>query len=134
MDISKIKLFNLMQSNLNYLSSRQTVLAQNIANANTPGYEAKDLKRPDFASFMQANSATTTGSLTQTNSNHISGMNVATQYKKVSSEGFEITPSGNKVVLEDEVMKLSRTGMEYQETTGMYRKMIEMLKTAIGNV
>jgi flagellar basal-body rod protein FlgB len=133
MDLSKIKLLNLMQSNLNYLGSRQTVIAQNIANANTPGYEAQDLKKPDFASFM-ASSTTTTGSLKQTNSNHIAGMNSASKYKKVASNGFEITPSGNRVVLEEEVMKLSRTGMQYQETTGMYRKMIEMLKTAIGNV
>lgn len=121
-----------MQSNLNYLGSRQSIIAQNIANANTPGFEAKDLKKPDFASMM--NTATTTGELSQTNSNHISGMNVASKYTKVNSQGFEITPSGNKVVLEDEVMKLSRTGLEYQETTSMYRKMIEMLKTAIGNV
>jgi flagellar basal-body rod protein FlgB len=133
MDLSKIKLLNLMQSNLNYLSSRQSLIAQNIANANTPGYEGKDLKKPDFASFMQS-SATTTGSLTQTNGNHISGMNAASKYTKVTSEGFEVTPSGNQVVLEDEVMKLSRTGLEYQETTSMYRKMIEMMKTAIGNV
>lgn len=131
MDISKIKLFNLMQSNLSYLSSRQTTLAQNVANANTPGYDAKDLKKPNFASVLKAQSST---ALTSTNSAHIGGMNVAGNYKSVNTDGFEISPTGNKVVLEDEVFKMSQNSMEYQETTNIYRKMMEMLKTAIGNV
>lgn len=134
MDISKIKLFDLMQSNLNYLSSRQTVLSQNIANANTPGYESSDIQRPDFSKALES---VTIASLATTNPNHISGTKTATDtFRKVSTagSGYEIKPSGNKVSLEDEVMKMSQTGIEYQQTTSIYRKMVEMLKTAIGNV
>ena len=134
MDITKIKLFDLMQSNLNYLSSRQSVLSQNIANANTPGYEGKDIQRPDFS---QALENVTVASLATTNPNHISGTKTASSsFRKVSSvgNGYQIKPSGNKVTVEDEVMKMSQTGIEYQQTTGIYRKMIDMLKTAIGNV
>ena len=131
MDLTKIKLFDLMQSNLNYLSSRQTVLAQNIGNANTPGYEAKDVKKPDFAKLL---SGTHSSGLATTNPAHISGTGFAGGKKVIDSKSFEVSPTGNKVVLEDETMKMSQTGMEYQETTNLYRKMMEMLKTAIGNV
>ena len=140
MDLTKIKLLNMMQSNLNYMSSRQSVISQNIANANTPGYQAKDLKKPDFSSFMasaggSAASSSSSG-LTQTNSMHIAASTLSGgDYRKINSEdGYEVTPTGNKVVLEDEVMKLSRVGLEYQETTSMYSKMIGMIKTAIGSV
>ena len=131
MDITKIKMFDLMQSNLNYLSGRQTVLAQNIGNANTPDYEAKDMKKPDFAKLL---SGAHTFGLATTNPAHIAGTGFAGGKKVIDSKSFEVSPTGNKVVLEDETMKMSQTGMEYQETTNLYRKMMEMLKTAIGNV
>ena len=44
MDLNKLDVFRLTNSKMGWLSERQTVLAQNIANADTPGYKAKDLK------------------------------------------------------------------------------------------
>jgi len=51
----------------------------------------------------------------------------------VEADSFETSPTGNKVVLEEQVLELTKTGMEYQETTNIYRKMLEMIKTSIGN-
>ena len=52
MDLNKLDIFRLTNSKMGWLSERQTVLAQNIANADTPGYKAKDLKAPDFSSML----------------------------------------------------------------------------------
>ena len=52
MDLNKLDVFRLTNSKMGWLSERQTVLAQNIANADTPGYKAKDLKAPDFSSML----------------------------------------------------------------------------------
>ena len=52
MDLNKLDIFRLTNSKMGWLSERQTVLAQNIANADTPGYKAKDLKVPDFSSML----------------------------------------------------------------------------------
>jgi len=129
-----------MQTNLKFLNSRQDVIAQNIANANVPGYKARDIKTPDFGKVMSemgANKMSTSSvKLATTEPGHISGNTSFGDFRTVvnsTSEG-EVTPSGNSVVLEDEVMKMSKTGLEYQQTTDLYRKMIEMIKTAIGNV
>ena len=48
MDLNNVSVFNLANKNLQYLAERQRVLAENIANANTPGYLPKDVKKPDF--------------------------------------------------------------------------------------
>jgi flagellar basal-body rod protein FlgB len=131
MDIKNIKLFNLMQSNINYLTTRQDVLSQNVANSSTPGYETVDIKKPDFSSYLSKSSG---AGLVTTNSNHISGTKNASGGNIIESKSFETKPTGNRVVLEEEMLKITKNSMEYQQTTNIYRKMIEMFKTAIGNV
>src|SRR4051812_28496407 len=44
MDLSGIPLFSVLQSKLGYLSEREKVIAQNVANASTPGFTPNDLK------------------------------------------------------------------------------------------
>jgi flagellar basal-body rod protein FlgB len=45
---------------------------------------------------------------------------------------FEITPEGNGVTLEDEMMKVTTNLMDYQAATGLYSKSIKILRTALG--
>ena len=44
MDIGDIPLFSMLRSRLGYLSERQKLIAQNVANSETPGYAPRDLK------------------------------------------------------------------------------------------
>lgn len=53
MDFGKLPLFSLLSQRMAWLGKRQQVLAHNIANANTPGYRAQDLKEPSFKQLMQ---------------------------------------------------------------------------------
>ncbi|RJF87126.1 hypothetical protein D3874_08880 [Oleomonas cavernae] len=48
------------------------------------------------------------------------------------ADDFETTPSGNAVVLEEEMARLAETKMDYDTITGIYRKQVSMLKTALG--
>jgi flagellar basal-body rod protein FlgB len=52
MDFSKISLFKALSRKMAWLADRQEVLAQNIAEANTPGYKAKDIKPADFRDVL----------------------------------------------------------------------------------
>ena len=45
---------------------------------------------------------------------------------------FEITPEGNGITLEDEMMKVTTNAMDYQAATTLYTKSIKILKTALG--
>src|ERR1700719_3157001 len=61
MDVGDIPIFAMLKSRLGYLTERQKLIAQNVANANTPGYIAKDLKAFSFQSRVQAASGAVQG-------------------------------------------------------------------------
>lgn len=136
MDISKLKVFNLLQTNMTYLGAKQDVMAENVSNANTPGYGVKQLKPLDFKQVLNQTSGASQVKMAATSLNHIAGSSAseANEYSgDVDKNPFEITPTGNKVVMEQEMMKLTKNAGEYQQTTSIYRKMLQMLKTTIGD-
>jgi flagellar basal-body rod protein FlgB len=133
MDLSKLPLFSLISQRIGWLSEREKVLAENVANADTPNYKARDLKPQDFASMMGA--AGSGGRMTPaaTDARHFdtraggSSKNVAIKDAKA-----EATLSGNTVSLESEMMKVAETAMDYQLITNLYRKQIGLIKAVIG--
>ena len=58
MNLDQISFFRLASDRLEWLSSRQKGIAENIANGDTPGYRARDVA--PFESYVQAVSAATT--------------------------------------------------------------------------
>ncbi|NRA88674.1 MAG: flagellar basal body rod protein FlgB [Rhizobiales bacterium] len=115
--------------------ARQVVLAENVANANTPGYEAREMSEPDFGAILarERSGKLSAGSLRQTNNRHIGGMEVSgdTGGAEVKQD-WETTPSGNSVVLEEQMMKLAENQLDYQTVTALYTKSIKLMKMAIG--
>jgi flagellar basal-body rod protein FlgB len=136
MDFNGIPLFNVMKSKLAYSSARQSVLAQNIANADTPGYQAKDVKQPDFKHIAQSVQSGTSQNLALqvTNGKHITGKSSGSMMMKTEnrSSTYEQNPNGNNVVIEEEMMRISENQGEYQKVLGLYRKTVDMFKIAIG--
>ena len=62
----------MLKSKMSWLEARQDVLSQNVANADTPGYAARDLKPMDFASLLKkANGAVPASGLMVTDPRHI---------------------------------------------------------------
>lgn len=123
-----------MAKRLSWLSQRQQVLANNVANADTPGYRARDLKAMKPVSFkrMIGGGGTKLG-MAATNASHLSGQSrkpSASAVDKVDSH--ETVISGNSVSLEEEMMKVGKTVMDYQLMTNLYSKHIKMIKTALG--
>ena len=131
MDLTKLPLLDAMRSRMTYLSSRQTVLAENVANANTPGFRAKDVEEPDFAAMAAGEGDG--AMLRVTNANHITGSGGAPAGFKIKDmPDSESTPNGNSVVLEDQMMKVSSVQMDYSTVTQLYRKALSMIRLAAG--
>lgn len=132
MDYSKIALFSMMKTKMAYLSERQDVLAQNVANADVPGYKARDLGKLDFENMAQIEAHRL--SLKTTEAGHMSLKKPDADYRadKVRKT-YEANPTKNTVVVEEQMMKIAENSMQYQATTNLYKKMSEMFKTAIGN-
>lgn len=129
MSVEPTGLTKLITDKMNWLGERQRVLAQNVANVDTPSYKPQDLAPFDFKSTLQQ--AMVTPTLTQ--ANHIP---TAHQTKPgvtvIKSKSHETLPSGNAVNLEDEMIKVSSTGMEYQEMIGLLKHWNGMMRMALG--
>ena len=133
MNFTNIPLFNLMQDKMQYHSAQQAVLAQNVANVDTPGYLARDLKAPNFAAM--AARAANTMHLTETNPNHMQpgdGKSRGAGSSIQRENTYELNPIGNNVVIEEEMMRVAENQSEYQKVLGIYRKSIDMFKIALG--
>jgi flagellar basal-body rod protein FlgB len=131
MDFSKLPLFSLISQRMGWLSDRHKVLAENVANADTPGYVARDLKPVDFAALANAATARLHQSVTDPRHLDASG-GAARKPAEVKDKKAEATLSGNTVSIEQEMMKVADTAMDYQLITNLYRKQIGLIKTAIG--
>ncbi len=133
MKMSQMGLFSMARQQMGWLSERQTVLAQNIANANTPSYSAKDLKALDFSRQL---SEVRSIDLKATAGRHLQGTIQRPDYRVEElrpREVYETTPDGNGVVMEEQLIKVSDTQMQYQLASNIYQKHMTMMRTALGS-
>lgn len=130
MDLFQIPFFNVVRSRMSFLEQRQDTIAENIANASTPHYDAKDVKSVDFEKLLSGNLKPEGMALT--NARHMQGTLAGSgTVQTFKAPDRESSPDGNSVVLEDQMMKLSDTQMQHEAATGLYRKAIEMLRIAV---
>jgi flagellar basal-body rod protein FlgB len=133
MDIGQIPLFAALSKRMSWLTARQTVLAENVANANTPGYQAKDLKELDFKSLIGKGGTSGSGllQLAADQPGHFAptAQNTPAPIVKVVDDQ---SLDGNGVSLESQVMKVSTNAADYSLITTLYKQNISMIKTALG--
>ncbi|MER2520967.1 MAG: flagellar basal body rod protein FlgB [Bdellovibrionales bacterium] len=121
-------LMGLLSARMGYLSQKQSVYAENVANANTPGYKARDVAAFSFGAALKKAQI----GMAVTDSQHIVPASMAGAHSAtVKVRDYETTPDGNAVDVEQEMMKVSQTGVEYQLVTSLYRKMTGLLKVAL---
>ena len=126
-----LTLFAMAQKSMDWLSRRQAVLAENVANANTPQYKAKDLAPVSFKDLMQP-VAQPLRAVT-TNPMHISPDVVPTRFDTVTEHNPEESKiNGNSVLLEEQMQKIGDVKGSYDLAVNLLMKNIAMLKTAIG--
>lgn len=132
MDLTKFSLLETMRERMSFLSARQGVLAENVANANTPGYRARDVQAPDFAAMAEGRDTGMTP-LKVTNAKHFTvGAGTERGFRVADTPDAESTPNGNSVVLEDQMMKVASVQMDYSTVTQLYRKALNMIRVAAG--
>ena len=130
-DIGNLTIFQAVKKRLNWLGQRQEILAQNIANADTPEYRASDLKPYNFKELLRREGAQL--NMVATGNQHLTGRQKRIRdYAAEERKPFETAPAGNGVVLEEQMSKIGETGANFKMTTGLYRKHLGMIKTALG--
>lgn len=136
MDIADLPAFSVLREKMNFLAERQRVLAQNVANASTPGYVPKDLNVDGFEKALASQLRVKEGgvSVARTSSSHIdmnASRNLSGDFRAKAAPDSDVTLDGNAVVLEDQMLKVSRTRGEYETMVAIYQRALGMMRTAI---
>ena len=129
MPVSNIPLFSMLRTRMQWHQERQKVLAENVANADTPNFRTRDLKPLDFGSQVQAAGQVRVAS---TNPAHITGSAGASTFATAGNGRYDVKPAGNAVNLEDEMMKVAANQMDYQAAISLYSRSMGLFRTALG--
>ena len=131
MDLGDFAVFRIMKQKLGWLNQRQRVIAENIANADTQKYRAQDLRLIDFRKAPPQKIFS--NALVRTHEDHIKGTVVDQTFKiERKNADYEINPSGNSVVLEEQMLKSTQNAGDHQLVTSLYRKHMSMFRIALG--
>jgi flagellar basal-body rod protein FlgB len=133
MDLSQTQFFGLLRARLSQLSERQRLIAENIANASTPGYHPRDLDTSAFERTLAAAGAGGQGlQMTRTSASHMmpGGASGSSQAKIVARVDGDTTIDGNAVVLEDEMARASETRMQFETGIALYQKGLDLIRLA----
>ena len=115
----------LATQHLDWLASRQAIVARNVAKANTPGYKAQDVQ--PFSAMVDQGGL----QMTTTNPGHISiDMSSTSSVRATDGNSWEISQSGNSVTLEQEMIKASDIHRSYSLDTAITRSFHQMLNMA----
>lgn len=131
MAISDIPGLSALRTSMQWHQQRQRLLAENVSNADTPNYQARDLLRPNAETL--AKGARPGLTMVRTDPGHVgfsTGDN--TRFALDRKASFETRPTGNAVNLDDEMLKVASNQMDYQAATSLYTRSLGLLKTAIG--
>jgi len=127
MPINDIPILSMLRERMQWQQARQQVLAENVANADTPDYQPKDLAPLDFSQQLAAALP-----LERTSADHIAAVSDAGSQFAASGGGpFEIRPRGNAVSHEDEMMKVATNQMDYEAATELYTHSLNLIKLAV---
>ncbi len=134
MSTQEIGLFKAIGAKLDYLGQRHKVIAENIANADTPGYKPKDLTAVDFGSVLKGVTNGMGVQPAQTAPGHIgpSGGSIGQADDRRQKNFYEVAPVGNAVVMEEQLLNAGRNVMDYNLMLNLYQKQIGMMKIALG--
>lgn len=110
---------------LQWLQNRESVLAGNVANANTPGYVPKDTA--SFQGVLQNQMAMT---LAQTEPGHLTGRNSGSSATRT---GINTSIDGNQVNIEGELEKIADTNDQQRLATNAYSVYMSMFSIALGS-
>jgi flagellar basal-body rod protein FlgB len=124
-------LFGMMRDKMDWLGQRQVVLSQNVANADTPDYAARDLAPLSFKDTMRMEGQQV--ALAVAAPMHIGTPEGRSRFASEDAGSvYETSVNGNSVVLEEQMMKLSETASDFSLATSIYRKYIAMHRAALG--
>ena len=122
-----LKIFSMASALAQHGATRQAVVAENIANADTPGYRARDV-----ASFADSYDPGPSNGLQATRAGHrFDGeASYSAAQREIYRPGAE-SPNGNNVSIENEIFSAGEASGDHQKALAVYRSALTVLRTSI---
>ncbi|WP_420004690.1 FlgB family protein [Arenibacterium sp. LLYu02] len=122
----KLNVFNIAYTMATHAGKRQALVSENIANADTPKYHAKDLL--PFAEVYAHGK--TQGDMIASRGNHMNasdGMNWA-----ITTDDSSVDPNDNSVSIEEEILKGVEAKRQHDRALAIYRSSMNILRASLG--
>ena len=123
----KLEILQMARGMVDQASARHSVIAQNIAQADTPGYHARDI-----ASFADSYSRASGTSMRATRPQHLSVSSGASHEMKSFQTDDPVSPNGNSVSLETEMVKASQVQIQHELALSIFSTSLGILRTSLG--
>ena len=123
---AKLELTRMAQDLAAHAGARMGVIAQNIANADTPGYRTRDIA--DFATLL----ANGPQEMRSSRPGHLKEASERGPYQPFHSGG-DAAPNGNDVSLELEMVKSASTRQEHEMALAIYRATSGVIRASLGS-
>ncbi|MEL6464881.1 MAG: FlgB family protein [Pseudomonadota bacterium] len=112
-----------------HAGQRQAVISQNVANADTPGYAARDI--PAFTD-VYAPAAGNAFSQRATRGAHLHGAMMANFPATIQEDKSFAAPDGNSVSLETEMLRATDAKRQHDRSLAIYRSALTILRSSLG--
>lgn len=123
--LEQLKVFQTAGQMARFAATQQSVVARNIANADTPGYRA--VATSPFSEIIDSAPAL---SLRMTRSGHIAPADAIAAHN--SFRTGEASPNGNTVSIEEEMVAGANIRREHEQALAIYRHALTVLRLALG--
>ena len=125
--LEKLETIRMARAMTSHAAERAKVIAGNVANADTPGFRARDL-RPFAETYRNAGA----NPIRATRVGHFTSSDAGGMTARVTEDQGGLAPNGNSVSLEDEMVKNAETKRQHDISIAVYRSSLTMLRTAMG--
>ncbi|UPY38719.1 flagellar basal body protein [Sediminicoccus sp. KRV36] len=127
MDVISTSPVSLAERRLAWLDTRQRLLSQNVANADTPGFRPSDAV--PFRDVLRGHRAKPP--MITTDARHLvpaRASALAVQERRVT----ERTPNGNAVSLDEQAIRIAETDQAHALAMGLHRKYVGLFRMTLG--
>lgn len=127
---TELNVFKLAHAMASHAGKRQALVSQNIANADTPGYHAKDIK-PFKEVFSEGANP---GAMRASRARHLNGAGAglggAMDWAVTTTKGGS-DPNDNSVSIEEQMLKSVEVKRQHDRALAIYKSSMNVLRTSI---
>ncbi len=131
MNPADVNVLETLRTMLGYHNARQRTIAENVANANTPGFTPSDVSQSQFERVLNGQAQGSTG-LRTTDPRHYgtSSAGMSNQFRPEATPDSETTANGNSVVIEEQMVRANENRMRYETALSLYQKSLNLIRMA----